>query len=237
MDDDKRKDFSNVKGDFIEELNEDFDSFETWIMENWRFIVAGCVLAVLIVAGIGVGLYVSRSLDAKTARAFADADTQERLVAVIKAHPGAPAASEARMKLATMLMAKKDYAGAIAIYKEIVASGKGGDALGYRAALNEAYALELLGKKDEAVDAFSSVAQKLAAPDEVRAEANYGAGRLLAAKDPVKAKDFLSKANTANPSSLSQGFWSSQAKALMDRLGAEAVPAAPAKAPAQKAKG
>jgi tetratricopeptide (TPR) repeat protein len=145
--------------------------------------------------------------------------------------------AESGIVVAEMLMAKKDYAGAIAIYTEIVASGKGGDALGYRAALNEAYALELLGKKDEAVDAFSSVAQKLAAPDEVRAEANYGAGRLLAAKDPVKAKDFLSKANTANPSSLSQGFWSSQAKALMDRLGAEAVPAAPAKAPAQKAKG
>ena len=228
--------------DLIEELNEDFDTFESWAVENWRIIAAICVGIVVLVAAIGIGVGVSKMISKKTAQAFASADTQDKLLEVLKNHPGAAAAPDARMKLAMLQAEKKDYSAAIANFKEVADSKYANDTLRFRALLNSAYSLEIQAKIDEAIAAFSSVGQNIVASDEIRYEANYGAGRLYAGKREFdKAKSFLSKATSVRPNNMGEFFWSSQAKSLLDRLPASAPAsqksAAPVSAPDAKPKG
>lgn len=224
--------------DLVDELNEDFDTFESWIVENWRLIAAVCVGIIVLVAAIGIGLAVSKAIDRKTSQAFANADTYEKLVEVLKAHPGAKAAPDARMKLAMLQLDKKDYAGASANFKEIGESKSASEALRVRASLNAAYVLELQGKTEDALQAFAAIGQSLTNAEDIRFEANYGAGRLAAdKKDLEKAKSFLSKATTVRPRSMAEYFWSSQAKSLLDRVLASSPAAPAAAAPAAKPKG
>jgi tetratricopeptide (TPR) repeat protein len=183
---------------------------------------------------------VHKSMARKTAQAFASAEGYEKLSEVLKAHPNAAAAPDARMKLAMLQAGKKDYAAALENFKLIGASKNASEALKYRAALNTGYVQELQGKNDDAIAAFNGVAQTALIPDEVRFEANYAAGRLLYAKgDFEKAKAALAKATSVRPRSMSEYFWSSQARSLLDRLqaGAPASAPAPAATPAPKTKG
>lgn len=244
MSDDQKK--APSAADIVEELNEDFDTFESWVVENWRIIAVVCVAAVVAVAAIGIGIAVSKSMDRKTAQAFATADGYDKLVEVLKAHPNATFAPDARMKLAMLQLEKKDYAGALANFKAVGDSKSAVEALRGRASLNIAYILELQGKTDEAITAFSNIGQSLTIAEELRFEANYGAGRLLVdKKDFLKAKSCLAKATSVRPRSMGEYFWSSQAKSLLDRalasIPAAAAPAAPAPvkaaAPAAKPKG
>ena len=227
--------------DIIEEINEDFDTFEAWVVENWRIIAAACIGIVILVAALGIGMAVNKSMARKTAQAFAAADSYEKLADVLKAHPSSSSAPDARMKLAMLQLEKKDYQGAIANFKEINDSKTASDALRVRAALNNAYTLELQGKTDEAIQIFANVGQNLTNAEELRFEANYGAGRLMADKREFdKAKSYLAKATSVRPRSMGEYFWSSQAKSLLDRvlasLPAQTAPAA-TPAPAAKPKG
>jgi len=212
----------------VEEINEEFDSFESWIMDNWRLIAAVCVGIVVAVAAIGIGSAVKKSMDRKVAQTFASADSFEKLTAVLAAHPSSEFAPEARMKLGMLQIEKKSYAEAVASFKAVSEAAAGAtDELRNRAALNAGYALELQEKYDDAIAAFSAVGQNALVPEDVRAEANYSAGRLCARKgDNDKAKSLLAKANSARPRSMSEYFWSTQAKILLDRISASAKPKA-----------
>ncbi len=218
--------------DIVEEINEEFDTFESWVMDNWRLIAIACVGIVVGVSLVGIGITVKGSLDKRVARLFAAADTYEKLSEAVAAHPSSPFASDARMKMAMMQMEKKSYAEAVMTFKAVSESPNATDGVRFRASLNMGYALELQDKADEAVAAFSAVGQNALAPEDVRAEGNYSAGRLCARKgDADKAKSLLQKASSARPRSMSEFFWSTQAKLLMDRLPASASAAAPAAKP------
>jgi hypothetical protein len=211
--------------DMIEELNEDFDTFESWVIEHWRIIAAACVGIVVLVAAIGIGMAIQKSSARKTAQLFATADTYDKLTEALKANPSSNYAPDARMKLAMMQVDKKDYAPALANFKEIADSSRASEVLRFRASLNSAYVLELQGKNDEAIALLSSLGQNALAPEDIRFEANYGAGRLLANKKEFdKARSALSKAVSARPRSMGEFLWSSQAKSLLER-----IPAAPKK--------
>ena len=221
MSDDHSK--APAAANIIEEINEDFDTFEAWAIENWKIIIAICVGIVVLVAAIGIGTAIYKSSARKTSQAFASADTYEKLSDVIKAHPNSDFTPDARMKLAMLQVGKKDYPAALESFKDVSLSSRAGEVLRNRASLNYAYTLELSGKAEEAITAFNSVAQNALVPEDVRFEANYSAGRLLCnKKDFDKARSALSKAISVRPRTMGEYYWSSQAKSLLERLPAPA---------------
>jgi len=204
----------------VDELNEDFDKFETWVLEHWRIVAAISAGIVVVVAVISTAVALNASAKAKTAALFASASSKEQLSSALAAHPSAPQAGIARMKLAIIQMQSKDYAPAISNFTDIAKSKDAPEVLRWIAELNVAYAIELKGEDAKAAEAFSSVSAKNLLPEQVRSEAAYNAGRIFVKIGQLdKAKEALASSANASPSA-QNAIWSSLAKSLLQRLNA-----------------
>ena len=97
---------------FVDEISEDFDRFEAWVIENGKYLVAGCVVLVLLVAIVFTVIVVRSSAARRNAEMFAKAKTIEEINAALEKAPSALSAQEARFRLASLYLEKKDYAAA-----------------------------------------------------------------------------------------------------------------------------
>jgi predicted negative regulator of RcsB-dependent stress response len=212
----KKKNDDKVKklnDEVFKEAVDDFDRFEDFFSTNLNTILVVCV--VIAVAGT-ITAMVYQHIETKRLAAAAtlvEADKTKSIESALTRHPDNPAANVARMKLATMRFNKKDYVGAMQLYKEVAANAPVGD-LRTRAALNVAYTLEAMGKFDEAAEKFLSISSNPTIPSSRKNEAAYSAARLffLSGKNK-RAKNALKRLAFGRP-----GFWASQGKQLEKRL-------------------
>ena len=231
------KNLKNVAPDgsdnLVDEMSENFDRFETWVIGNGKYLLAGCIALVVIVAVVFTVIAVRNAAAQADAEMFAKADTIESLTAALAKSPSAASAPEARFRLASLFLEKKDYAAAQKQFEEL-AKNTSDAFLAQKAALALGYLDELSGKQDAALQVFAGIADNGQVFADLRAEAAYAAGRICAAqKNFERARTYLSRFRPDNRSVT--GVWGAYANALLRELPAPVrvqAAAVPASAPA-----
>lgn len=222
-----------MDAEITDALLDDFDKFEHFAMTYWKQIGG---LAALIVVGVALWVMISDSRKAterKINDAICNAKTEAEILKVVKEYPTYGASNYARLRLAKIYLSEKKYAKAYEQFKLLKASNIPPE-MSWRISMDEAYAIELEGKKATAAEKFATMGVDPSMPDGFRCEANYAAGRLYTSlKQNDKARKYLTKASRIRPAvnDQSSNFWVSQAKFMLIRL-----TEAPKKVAAKKAK-
>lgn len=210
-----------LDAEITDALLDDFDKFEHFAVTYWKQIGA---VALLIVVVVALWVMISDSRKATERRIndeICNAKTEAEIIEVVKKYPTYPAANYARLRLAKTYLGEKKYDKAYEQFKLLRSSDIPRE-MTWRVNLDEAYALELEGKKTEAAGKFAAMAGDPSLPDSFRSEANYAAGRLYAVlKQNDKARNYLTKASKISPAAMNNQaamFWASQAKFILIRL-------------------
>lgn len=221
----------------VDEISEDFDRFETWVIANGKYILAVCVILIIGVAVFFTVRQITESSRKAATQKLSNAEKVEDLEKVLKeTSASVPGYDVAQLRLARQYAAAKKYDQAFAAYKA-VADRKNEPYISNRARLDSAYIKELAGKYAEAAAIFALVADDSTVLMDQRAEAAYAAGRLfLLQKNTVSAKKYLSMMDPLKMTTPVSGQWASLAHAMLTRMPADKkTPAAPVKkAPAVK---
>jgi tetratricopeptide (TPR) repeat protein len=218
-------------------LLDDFDKFEHFAVTYWKQIGG---LAVAIVVGVALWVMISDSRKATERRIndeICNAKTESEIIKIVKEYPGYGATHYARLRLAKIYLTEKKYDKAYEQFTLLRVS-KIPREMTWRISLDEAYALELEGKKATAAEKFVKIGSDPSLPEDIRCEANYTAGRLYAdLKKKDKARKYLTKASKIKPGINNQTaiLWVSQAKFMLIRLAKPPQKIVAPKAPAKKA--
>ena len=154
----KGKAAANVGGEsIVEEISEDMDRFETWVIENGKYILVGCVVVVIAIAVVFSVMHFIEKSKQKSAEVLAKADTIEELEKTLNESSSEVGRDMALMRLAQLYIAKKDYASAIRNLEKVVQAMRE-PYIAYRAQLDIGYVNELAGKPEVALAAFAGVA-------------------------------------------------------------------------------
>jgi hypothetical protein len=253
----KSKNKKAIDAEITSTVFDDFEKFEFFFVTYWKQIIYFCIAIILGVALVGSFFAWQKITDSKAAELFAQAQSGSnaadgekgmalKILAALKQYPSEPAAFGARLRLARIYVRNNDFEKAFEQYK-ILAASKIPDEMRLRIRMDEAYALELSGKVDQAIAKFSDCAKDSFNPEDFRCEANFNAGRLYlqAKNDSVNARAFLTKAVNAlmqaGGTQMDGGviFWQRQAKFMLNRMDGETaapVVAAPVAVPARNVK-
>ena len=231
-------DKGKADADLVEDMSENFDRFEMWVIANGKYIAAACVL---ILIGVGIYLTVSylreSSVKAATAK-LANAVKVEQLAEVLKTTSSdVPGYDVAQIRLARLYAADKKYDQAYSCYMA-VAERKNEPYLSARSRLDAGYIRELAGKYAEAASVFALIADSSDILPDLRAEGAYAAGRMfLLLKQETAARKYLSMFDPMKVQSQVASQWAMLAQAQLNRMTAPEVKAVPARkaAPAVKA--
>ena len=224
------------------------DEFEMWMALNWKKAIIGvCAFAVLVSIAIIIQGAIQRA-ELAARRELANAGSIAELEAAIAKHPGNKAVDYARLRLAGDLI-NTNQPGDLEKAREqllaVASSSKSETFIKMRSALDAAYLLEQIGKKEDAATEFERIAGLSQTPRDLGVEAAYSAARIFSGLDQMmKADAALRGINLAVPvaqgSSTVYGYWASLARILDEKIHpkaatAAAAPAAekPAEAPAE----
>ncbi|MBR4717881.1 MAG: hypothetical protein IKP09_07465 [Lentisphaeria bacterium] len=220
------------------------DEFEMWMAVNWKKAIIGvCAFAVLVSVVIIIQGAIQRA-ELAARRELANAGSIAELEAAIAKHPGNKAADFARLRLAGELITANqpgDLEKAREQLLAVASSSKSETYIKIRSALDAAYILEQLGKKEDAATEFERIAGLSQTPRDLGVEAAYSAARIFAGLDQMmKADAALKRINLAAAASegLSSvyGYWASLAKQLDEKIHpqtASVTAPAPAEKPAE----
>lgn len=219
------------------------DEFEMWMALNWKKAIIGvCAFAVAVsIAIIIQGMIQRAELSAR--KELANAGSIAELEAAIAKHPSNKAADFARLRLAGALIATDkpdDLAKAREQLLAVASSSKSETFIKVRSALDAAYILEQLGKKEDAAVEFERIAGLPQTPSDLRIEAAYSAARVFSGLDKMMNADAVLKninfnAAAAQGTSSVEGYWASRAKQLDEKIHPQTAAAAPAPAAEQPA--
>jgi hypothetical protein len=251
----KGKNKKAIDAEITATVFDDFEKFEFFFVTYWKQIIYLCVVIILGVAAAGSYMAWRKIAANNAAGVFAEAQKQiagkdgtpdykamaEKILMAVKQYPSEPATLGARLRLARIYIHDSNFDKAFEQYK-ILATSKLPEEMRWRIRLDEAYAMELCGKPDQAIAKFAEASADFFSPEDFRCEASFGAGRLyLQNGDKANAEKYLAKALNAKAavSEIQQqgagvSFWQSQAKFAMNRINAPVQPVIPA-TPAIKA--
>ena len=216
------------------------DEFEMWMAVNWKKAIIGvCAFAVLVSVVIIIQGAIQRA-ELSARRELANAGSIAELEAAIAKHPGNKAADFARLRLAGELIAANqpgDLEKARAQLLAVASSSKSESFIKIRSALDAAYLLEQLGKKEDAATEFERIAGLAQTPRDLGVEAAYSAARIFSGLDQMMKADAVLKninlaAAAAQGATTVYGYWASLAKQLDEKIHPQA--AASVSAPAEK---
>ncbi len=196
---------------------DEMSKFESFFVSHWRKIVQTCGAALTVLILYLVFNYFNQISETKAAGEISQANTVEELNAIISKYSSHPAVDFAKVRLAQILFNDKKYDEAQKIYIQLSFS-KYPD-ISLRAKLNQAYLMEVQGKKNEAATIFSEISGTPGMPEEIRAESAYNAARIygnLGEKD--KSKKVLEFLNRTAETAKSEAFWSEKAKRLKEMM-------------------
>ena len=236
--DQNNPDKAKEEADLVEDMSENFDRFEMWVIANGKYIAAGCIL-ILIAVGIFLTVMHVRESSVKSATArLADAAKIDQLTEALKnASTDVPGYDMAQIRLARLYAADKKYDQAYSCYIA-VAERKNEPYLSARSRLDAGYIRELAGKNAEAAAVYALVADSSDIMPDLRAEGAYAAGRIfLLLKNETAARKYLSMFDPIKAQSQVASQWAMLSQALLNRMPAPKVRAVPMSqaAPAKKA--
>ena len=213
-----------------ENIAENCDTFEVWFIENWKKVMWGCgVVLVLVAVWFSIG-QIRKNAEAKYRAVFADAVTQSQLETALQKYPEGTVSCEGRVRLARIYLKANNDKGALEQFSLIAADPKASAFTRGRAILDSGYVQEKAGKYKEALAKYEQAASATDFTEEARCEGWYAAGRMqVQLKNVEKARSAFKRAMPANPRSMASVFWRSQAQAALERLPSVPAPAAPAK--------
>ena len=134
---------------------------------------------------------------------------------------------EARFRLARVFIQAKNNKAALEQLALVAADEEALPFTRGRAILDTGYLYENDGKQKEALAQYEKAAADLRLPEDARLEGYYAAGRIqLQLKDFAKARTAFKQAASGTVRSQGGFFWSSQARAALNRMPAEKAPAA-----------
>ncbi len=205
-----------------EDLSDQFDSFETFLMKNWK-VIAGCFALILVVVLIVcITAEVQKRSDMKARTAFANAASEDELVEALDQYGSKNIAAAARLRLAGMYADHEKYPEA-AEQLRLVSEDSGADwFIRARAALDAGYLCEKAGKNDEALKLYNTVSSNMDMPEALQAEASYAQTCVLLSmnKEP-EALEALGKINQTRIGSLTDpeyAYWAQKAQTLENRI-------------------
>ncbi len=200
------------KETIIEEAYDEMTTFEDSFVKHWPTILNAAIGIVILFAVFLAFKNFTGKKDIAAASEFAAAKTVPDIQKVIAQYPTYPAANFARLRAMKLLSEEKKYDEALKMCREIVESADYPEAF-WQAKLDEGYLLEMLGKKDEAAEAFAKLASDIKFPSVVRNEASYSAGRIFLAAG--KKDRALALLKALDKSAGGEDLWTYQAKSLM----------------------
>ncbi|MFA6101000.1 MAG: tetratricopeptide repeat protein [Victivallaceae bacterium] len=251
----KGKNKKAIDAEITSTVFDDFEKFEFFFVTYWKQVIYLCVAIIFGVAAVGSYMAWQKIKANNAAGVFAEAQKQvagkdggpdnkamaDKILMAIKQYPFEPATLSARLRLARIYIHDNSFDKAFEQYK-ILASSKLPEEMRWRIRLDEAYALELCGKPDQAIAKFADASADPFSTEDFRCEANFGAGRLyLQGGDKANAEKYLTKAINARATlgEMQQqesgiSFWQTQAKFTLNRMNTPEqavtpVAAAPAK--------
>jgi len=216
------------------------DEFEMWMAVNWKKAIIGvCAFAVAVSIGIIIQGAIQRA-ELKARKELANAGSVAELEAAIKKHPNNKAADFARLRLAGELIFNAqpgDLEKAREQLLAVASSSKSETFIKMRSALDAAYLLEQIGKKEDAAIEFERIANLAQTPEDLRVEASYSAARLFSGLDQMMKADAMLKninltAAASEGTSTVYGYWASLASQLDEKIHHPQAAPAPAEKPA-----
>ncbi len=236
--DQNNPDKAKEEADLVEDMSENFDRFEMWVIANGKYIAAVCIV-ILIAVGIFLTVMHVRESSVKSATArLADAAKIDQLTDALKnTSSDVPGYDMAQIRLARLYAADKKYDQAYSCYIA-VAERKNEPYLSARSRLDAGYIRELAGKNAEASAVYALVADSSDIMPDLRAEGAYAAGRIfLLLKNETAARKYLSMFDPIKAQSQVASQWAMLSQALLNRMPAPKVRAVPMSqaAPAKKA--
>ena len=236
--DQNNPDKAKEEADLVEDMSENFDRFEMWVIANGKYIAAVCIL-ILIAVGVFLTVMHVRESSVKSATArLAEAAKIDQLTEALKnASSDVPGYDMAQIRLARLYAADKKYDQAYSCYIA-VAERKNEPYLSARSRLDAGYIRELAGKNAEAAAVYALVADSSDIMPDLRAEGAYAAGRIfLLLKNETAARKYLSMFDPIKAQSQVASQWAMLSQALLNRMPAPKVRAVPMSqaAPAKKA--
>lgn len=217
----KKIDKKSLDAEITNALLDDFDKFENFAMTQWKKIIVVCVVIVVGVAVYSTVVALQSQAEDKMVTTLVNAKTIDELKVALTEYPEAGASVGARLRLATLYRKDKQYMDAANELVRVVATADIPAHLKYRAKLDIAYLDELAGERENAAEKFSAIAVDAMAPQAMKCEGAYSAGRIyLELKNNAKAIMLLQDAVSVGVLGkggfdFSLDLWSRQAKALL----------------------
>ena len=191
MDNEKNK---QMNAEMSAALFSERERFEMLFAENWKKIaVIGVLIALVVAIAFSAWSFANRASIHAT-YAFADAADIASLEKALAENGSQKGALAARLRLVQLCIDAKDYEKAAKQLKLVASDSEADAAVKGKAAVTEAFILELQNKTKDAAALFSRIAATASYPAVIRLEAAAAAGRLLAAADPDGAAAVLSNA-------------------------------------------
>jgi hypothetical protein len=217
----KQLDKKSMDAEITDALLDDFDKFENFAMTHWKGIFIACAVIVLVVAVYATITTLQRNANDKMVATLVNAKKIDELNSALEKYPNSAASVDARLRLAVLYRKDKKYVDAAKTLQLVASDDAIPAQLKYRAKLDIAYLTELAGEFNDAAGKFTAVAADTFAPQAMKCEGAYSAGRIyLKLKDNAKAKQYLQEA--VNAGALGKGgmdfsldLWQRQAKALL----------------------
>ncbi len=164
--------------DVLENTYQELAIFEKFFSTHWKnIIIFGCVIVLLIGVGMNVKTWLSAK-DASAAGQISSAVTIEEIEAALKKYPNHKISDYTRLKLGKLYFESGELQKAILIFQELSKKARYKD-IKAQAALNEACALEQMGKIDFAAEKYAEIGRTSNYPSEYRADANCSAARIF----------------------------------------------------------
>ena len=212
----KSRDRKVMNREINQALFSDVERMEMVLTDNWKKLVIGVVVAAVVVtAGFAVW-HLRTSAARKAAHALADAENVIELQKTLEKYPSEPGSPAARFRLAGLLIDNGDFDGALGELRQISSASSVDPSMVAKAKLTEGYVLEAKQDLTAAAECFAALGRDAGAGIDIRCEANYAAGRLLAQlKRLDEAVAVLETAAGTVSERRSAMQWSGNARALL----------------------
>jgi len=202
----------NDKDSIYEVAYTDMAIFENFFSKNWKKIFQLCGLAILGIAIFLIANYYNKKNDAFIAMEISKADGAVQLQEAISKYGAYPAVDTAKLRLAQIYFNEKKFDEASKIYTQLSFSKD--PAISLRAKLNQAYMMEVEGKKNDSAAKFAEIGTGIGLPEEVKLEAAYSAARIYKELgEGEKARNSLESFDNADPM-MANNFWAKKAERL-----------------------
>ena len=201
------------------------DEFEMWMAVNWKKAIIGVCVFAVVVSIVIIIQGVMKNAEEKARRELANATSIAETEAAIAKHPSNKVADFERIRLAGELISSDkpdDLEKARNVLLEVASSANAEMFVKTRCALDAAYILEKLGKKQDAAEEFKRIADLGQTPEDLRVEAAYSAARLFAGLDQMMNADAALKLINTTAAALNRSgvysYWATLAKSLDEKI-------------------